>query len=261
MPAPNPVRELIDREFLDKAPFSRYQDRVQLFDNFLQRPVLDATLDPATVNQAALRLYTGANKDWVIAGTNAADADSALDTDGGVLLSTAGADNDQMILQPAAAINSVAQSQWRALDWAPENGCRFEAIIELPAITALLFQFGLGLTSTLDLTTDNDSVKLQFSTEGATSTTNWTATTSIGGTDVEVDTTRTVEAAKSIRLGIHVNTSRVPRFYVNGVKVHTGGALTAAAAIKPFMGIQALAAAAKSYKVRAVRGSRELNAA
>lgn len=261
MPAPNPVRELVKRELLDLAPQGTYQERVELFDNFKQRPVLAATLDPSTINQAALRLYTGANKDWVIAGTNAANAGSAIDVDGGCILTTAGADNDQMILRPTPAINSVAQSPWNTIEFEPEHGARFEAVIEVPALTAVLVQVGFGLTPVLDLDTDDDAAKFQFSVEGATSVANWTAHTSIGGTDAASDSGTIALAAKTIRLAVHISSSRVPRFYINGVKKHTGAALTAGANLIPFLGVQALAAAAKGIKVRSVRGSRLLTAA
>lgn len=261
MPAPNPVKELVRRELLDNAPYGTYQERYELFERFEKRPVLAATLDPATVNQAALRLYTGANKNWSISGTNAANAGSALDVDGGIALATAGADNDQMILSPAAAINSVDQTPWRKVEWEPEHELRLDWIIELPALTNILVHAGFGLTAALDLTTDADQCKFQFSTEGATSTANWTAATSIGGTDVEADTGVAAAASKSIRLGLTVSSLRIPRFYINGVKVYTGSALTAGANLVPFAGAQALAAAAKTVKYRSVRCSRVLTAA
>ena len=261
MPAPNPVRELVERELLENTPYGLFNDRYELFEPFAKRPVLAATLDPSTINQAAVRLLTGANKDWIISGTNAANAGSALNVDGGVKLDTAGADDDQIILSPASAINSIAQSPWRAVEWEPEHEVRFAALIELPSVADVLVHVGLGLTAALDLTTDADQAKFQFSTEGSTSTSNWTAATSIGGTDDETATDEAPEASKTIRLEVRTSSSRVPRFYINGLKVHTGSALTAGANLIPFLGIQALAGSAKSILVRGIRCSRVLNAA
>lgn len=261
MPAPNPVRELIKRELLDRAPFGSYQDRYELFEPFLQRPVLASTLDPSTINQAAQRLLTGANRDWIISGTNAANAGSALNVDGGVKLDTAGADNDQIILSPATAINSVAQSAWNTVEWEPEHSPFVEFLVELPSLADIRLHAGLGLTAAVDLTTDDDQAKLVFDSEGSTSTSNFTAATSIGGTDAESDSSHAAEADVTVRLEIRVSTSRVPRFYINGVKVHTGDALTEGADLIPFIGIQALTGSAKTLLVRGIRASRLLNAA
>jgi len=261
MPAPNPVRELIKREGLVRIPGASIHERIELYDPFVKRPVLQSSLDPSTINQAAVRLLTGANTAWAIEGTNAANAGSALNVNGGVLLSAAGADNDQIILRPAEAINSVAQSAWNTIEWEPEHEIRFECVIELPAITTIAVQAGFGLDpANLDLTSDDDKCVFQFSTEGATSTANWTACTSVGGTDVETDTTVAGEATKSIRLGISVSSTRTPRFYINGVQRVVGSSLTAGVNLIPYIGIQALAAAAKTVAVRYVRCSRLLNA-
>ncbi len=262
MPAPNPVRELIRRELLVEAPLGSYQDRVEYFDNFQSgRPILAADLDPSTINQAAVRLLTGANKQWIISGTNAANAGSALDADGGVSLATAGANNDQIILIPATAINSVDQSVFRKVEFEPEHSPRFECQVELPSIAAIRVHAGLGLTAALDLTTDDDQAKLVFDTSGSTSTSNWTVATSIAGTDAETDTGTAAEASKTIRLGVWVSSSRVPRFYINGIKVHTGSALTSGVNLIPFVGLQALTGSAKTIKVRSIRVSRVLTAA
>jgi hypothetical protein len=259
MPAPNPVRELIQRQLKENTPQGLFHDRVELYEPFNQRPVLASTLDPSTINQAAVRLLTGANKDWIISGTNAALAGSSLAVDGGIKLDTAGADNDQIILSPATAINSVAQSAWNTVEWEPEHELLLEFLIELPSLADVLLHAGLGLTAALDLTTDDDQAKFQFSDEGSTSTSNFTAATSIGGTDAEADTDTAPEADKTIRLGITTSSSRVPRFFVNGVKVHTGDALTSGANLIPFVGIQALTGSAKTLYVRGIRCSRVLN--
>lgn len=255
MPAPNPVRELIKREGLTRIPFASIHERIELFEPFEKRPGLQSALDPGTVNQAALRLYTVQNKSFVVEGTNAAAG--TLNVNGGCLLTTAGADNDQAILRPVEAVNSVAASAWNTIEWEPEHQIRFEALIELPALTNIAVQAGFGLDpANLDLTTDDDKAVLQFSTEGSTSTANWTAATSVGGTDAEDDTTKAAEAATSIRLGITVSSTRTPRFYIDGVQRVVGAPLTEGANLIPFVGIQALEAAAKSIAVRWIRCSR-----
>ena len=39
MPAPTPVKDLIQRDLLLFAPYGSYQERVELFENFLQAAV------------------------------------------------------------------------------------------------------------------------------------------------------------------------------------------------------------------------------
>ncbi len=257
MPSKDVTIGLIKSESKQLYAPTDYRDRIVLRETFQKRPVLAATLDPSTINQAAQRLLTGANLDWIISGDNAANADSALDVDGGIALATAGSDNDQIILSPATAINSVAQSLFGTVEWEPEHAPRFEAIIELPSLADVLVHVGLGLTAALDLTTDDDQAKFQLSDEGSVSTTKWTRALSIGGTDTEVDLGVTPTADKTIRLGIEINTNRKAQFLIDGLKV--GGqtdALTAGANLIPFLGIQALAGSAKTIKVREIIVSR-----
>jgi hypothetical protein len=258
MPARNPVRELITRALSDQAPGGSYQDRYELFEPFRHRPVLQADLDPSTINQAAVRLLTGASREWSIAGTNAANAGSLLATGGGISLTTTTTGNDQVLLQPATSINSVAQSPFLTAGWTTDSEPRFEAIIELPALTAIRVKVALALTNAANRTTDDNQVGFMFDTAGSVSTANWTAITSISGTDAEADTGVAALAAKSIRLGVAVSSTRVPRFYINGVKVHTGSALTTAITLLPFIGVQTLTTAAKVVNVRGVRISRLL---
>jgi len=257
MPSKDVTIGLIKSEAKSLYAPADYRDRIVLRETFQKRPILAANLDPATVDQAAQRLLTGANLDWIISGTNAANAGSALNVDGGIALTTAGADNDQIILSPATAINSVAQSLFGTVEWEPEHAPRVEFIIELPSVADVLVHAGLVLTAALDLTTDADQAKFQLSDEGAVSTTKWTQALSIGGTDTEISLGVTPTVDKTIRLGIEVNTNRKAQFFIDGLKVgEQTAALTAGANLIPVIGIQALDAVAKTIKVREVIISR-----
>lgn len=258
----NPVEELVKRSLLERAPGGSFQDRYELFEDWSAgRPILQADLDPSTINQAAVRLLTGASKRWKISGTNAANAGVALHAGGGISLATAGALNDQIILSPADAINSVGQSPWRVTQWQPQQECRFEAQIELPSIESVKVTAGFVLTDALDLTTDADQAKLLFNTAGAVSASTWTAAASIAGTDTETDSEVEALASKTIRLAVWANTDGEFEFLINGTVVHTTATATAAANLIPHLSIQALTAAAKTLIVRSVRVSRLLTAA
>ncbi len=252
MPSPTATKNLIDREVKQLLAEADYRDRIVLRDNFQTgRPILAASLDPSTINQASVRLLTGANEQWIISGTNAANAGSALAVDGGIALATAGADNDQIVLTPATAINSVGQSAFRATELEPEHQPTFEAIIELPSLADVQVQAGFVLTDAQDAGTDADQVKFQFSDEGSTSTTNLTRLLSIGGTDTEIDLGVAPTASRSLRLGIEIDGSRRAQMYVDGLKVGArSAAMTAGVNLIPMIGIQALTAAAKTVFVR-----------
>lgn len=261
MPAPNPVRELIKRNLLKLVPFGAFTERIEHFEPFRHRPILASDLDPATISQATVRLLTGANKSWELAGTNAASSGSGLHTAGGVRLTTAGADDDQVILQPASAINSVNQSAFRRVKWNTGQEVNFEVLLSLPSIENVLIKAGLALTNAVDRTTDANQVGFVFDTEGSVSSSNFTAIESVAGTDDETDAENAPTADQTVRLGIKISASRIPRYYVDGVKVHTGNALTDAIDLIPFVAVQALTASAKSLDVYGLRLSRLVPAA
>lgn len=257
MPAPNPTRELFRRESLLNGPYGSFRDNYQIVDAFERRVETLTNWDPSTINQAALRLITVANPNWQLTGTNAVATDQALNVDGGLDLVTAGADNDQVIISPRGQINSVDSGALGVVTWEPQHETRVHWILEIPAITAILVHAGVGLTAALDLTTDDDQAKFQFSTEGAVSTANFTAVESTGGTDTETDLGVAPVIATTLELEVRFSSSGIARWYVNGVKKHTSAAaLTVGAAFIPFLGFQALAAAAKTVTVRGFRISR-----
>ncbi len=256
MPANNPLRELMRRELLDRAPLGSFRDRIELYEDFRKAPALASVLDwggSDAFTQAALRLYTVANKDFIradVAGTGTC----VLNAHGGCRLSSGGTTNNGSAILPLTAINSVAASLWNTINWQANYEVLLEWKISLPAITSLEVYAGLCLTSALDLTTDDDQAMFQFA---PASSSYWEAKTSIGGTDAAVTTsTGAVAADKEYILGIKASASRVPRFYVNGTKVATGSALTSAVNLLPMVKVKTLTGSAKSVDVRAVRLSR-----
>ena len=265
MPAPNPVKELIKREAEDRIGQSNFQERYELEDYFKRKPILTATRTTftASVTAAEMEANIVANEDFDLIGMNAADAKAVLAVDGGVNLLTAGAAADQIIVVPAVAVNSIHQSAWTRTEWEPEHELIFDAIVDLTQVAAgTLFQCGLGLTGNLDLTTDDEKMCFQFYTGGATSIVNWTACTSTNNTetvvDTETDTGVAAGAGESVWLRIKTNSNRIPRFYINGVKVHTALAMTAGANLIPYAGIQEVTTTAgKSFDLRYMRLSRK----
>jgi len=252
MPAPNPTRELFRRESLLQGPYGPFEDRYQIFDPMEQILYTDTEWGTTTGNEATL-----GNPRWALSGTNGVATDVTFDADGGVNLVTAGADNDQMIVFPRGQIGGIDSTALAGVAWNPQFQTRFAILLEVPALTLELVQAGMVLTTALDLTTDADQAKFQYSVEGATSIVNWTLAESIGGTDTETDLGVAVAADTPYLLELRYSSTGTLRAYINGILKHTSASVhTAAGALFPIFAIQALAAAAKTLKVRGVRISR-----
>lgn len=186
-----------------------------------------------------------ANEHFEVAGTNMT---SALATHnaarGGVRLATAGANNDQSILQPRQT--NSGDSLW-ATGMVTDQSPSWTVSFRLGSVAAISIKVGLALTNAHNLTTDDDQVALWFTTATGG---NWLVATSIGGTDATVDTGIAPAANREYRLAIDIDENRVARVWLNGVLVATTDALTTAVNLKPYISIQALTGAAKTIDIR-----------
>ena len=98
--------------------------RYYLEEWFKQRPQMNASLASAT---EATRVV--ANRDFETLGTNMTNALTTFSsTHGGILMTTAGADQDQAILVPHV---DTAQSAWDDVTWGTENSVEWEASISI----------------------------------------------------------------------------------------------------------------------------------
>lgn len=232
-------------------------NRLVLVERFHRRPALNNVLDTYTASVAAAEAVATnvANVDFEVAGTNMTTALATFNAEGGVLLTTAGANNDQAILQPHTSTN---QSAWTAYTWGTDQETRWECVVRTAAsVAAIRLWAGLKLTDTGVTATDDDQVFFKFDTGHATITTKWIAVASIGGTDVETDSGVTVSANTAYHLVVNIDSSRIAKFYVNGALVYTSGALTNATDLIPYAGVHALTGAAKAMTVRWIKCSRK----
>jgi hypothetical protein len=236
---------------LDKALYTHpLANRYDLVEKFQKRPALNAVIAlDENSNAAAHAAAQIANKDFEVLVTFA--------DGGGITLTTAGADDDQGILLAHLDTN---QTSWAAAKWNTADEVIFETTIETGASIANYHIWaGLKLTNTGAVATDNDQCFFLFNVENSTSATQFVCVTSRSGTDTETASGVTVAAATSYHLKIVIDSARVPRFYINGVLVVTAAALTDDVDLKPYIGVQALAAAAKAIIVRGLRCSKTLN--
>ena len=73
MPAVNPTVELLRRELLRFGPFGAWRDRMELADQFVQKPARitdwDGLSDPHAVEES--ELIAVSNPNWMLFGLNA----------------------------------------------------------------------------------------------------------------------------------------------------------------------------------------------
>lgn len=199
----------------------------------------------ADIQNAAEATRMIADPDFEVLGTNGTSALSTFYAEGGITFTTAGADNDQMILVPHLDAN---QSAWEQVTWGTDQETIWECALRTTAtITSMTIWAGLKLTNTSVTATDNDQAFFRYA--AATNSGKWQAIHSIGGTDTATDTGIAVAASTTYRLRVAIDASRIAQFYINGALVSTSTALTNATDLKPYIGVQANTGAARSINI------------
>ena len=254
--------------------------RYYLCEPFYQRPALNADIDQAYTVEVA----RAANRNFEALGTNMTTALATFPTtSAGVLLTTAGADQDQAIVAPHLDTN---QSAWTGVKWGTENSVEWEASIMLPAIDNQKTWAGLKLTNDQLVATDADQAYFKFQTdatnsESFTDFTKWHFVHSVAGTDFISQIPVTVAANTPYHLKIKIDSARKATIFINGIQYNvtttsgsTGGTAVTAVqpgkqAVKtgaltddvdfiPYAGIEAGAAAAEALNVHYIACSRNV---
>jgi len=251
--------------------------RYYLYESFAKKPGLNAVaiIDPDANSASALAAYTIVNKDFETLGTNMTTALTTFPgTQAGILMTTAGADQDQAILLPHLDTN---QSAWAKVLWGTENSVEWECSISLPAIDNQKVWAGLKLTNDQLVATDANQIFFKFQTDATNSEafsdySYWHLVHSIGGTDYISQIPVTVAADTPYHLKIVIDSDRKATCFINGVQYNvtttsgsTGGtavtavqpgktatktaALTNDIDLIPYIGIEAGAAAAEAVNV------------
>jgi len=250
---------------------------------FNRRPGLNANLDQASTIEVQRTL----NYDWEVAGTNQTSALVTFGaTTGGILATTAGADQDQAIIYPHLDNDGTADTgaitAWSGVQWGTENETHWETSIMLPAIDNQKVFCGLKLTGTANgqlVVTDADQAYFKFQTD-ATNSEAFTDFTllhfvhSIGGTDYISALPITVAANTPYHLKITIDSDRKASIFVNGEQYNvtttsgsTGGtavtkgttptaALTNDVDFIPYNGIEAGDGAAEALNTHFIAMSR-----
>lgn len=199
------------------------------------KPSLNADINSAT--EATREI---ADPDFELLGTNATSGSSTFNAEGGIKLTTAGADNDQVILLPHLDTNQTA---WSSVTWGTDKETSWECEIATDSsIAACIIWAGLKLTNTPTAATDDNQVFFRY--QSGVNDGEWQLIYSIGGTDTTVDAGVVVAVSTIYHLKVVIDSSRIARCYINGVLVATSTALTNTTDFIPYIGVQASGAAA-----------------
>jgi len=237
----NVMKDIVAQE--DETKDERYY----LEEYFSQRPALNAIFAPAlsgndAADVAEIVALNIANKHFEVLGTNATTALVTFNsTNAGILLTTAGASADQIIIAPHLDTNQTA---WTGIKWGTENQTEWTCSLKTgAAITTLQLWAGLKLTNTGVIATDANQVFFRYNTTDD-ATAFWTVISSIANTDTTTVTPVAVAANTQYKFKIKINSNRTASCYINDVLVYTTAALTNDVDFIPYVGIEALDTAA-----------------
>ena len=200
----------------------------------------------------ATRMVT--DPDFEVAGTNGSSDDVTFNAEGGITLTTDGADGDEVIIQPHQDAN---QSAWTQVTWGTDQETAWSCHVKTGAsIGNCIIWAGLKTTNTEVTITDAEQAFFRY--ENGVNDGEWEAVSSIAGSDDSHDTGVVVAINTAYHLVIVIASDRTAKFYINGTLVETSGALTDATDLIPFIGVAADGAAeGKTLHVRGQEISRK----
>ena len=207
----------------------RVPDRYYLEEYFKRKPGING--DVLNASEAANAI---ANKDFQIIGTNVASTCTDFSaTLPGILLTTAGAEADQVIVTPHL---DTDQSAWSVCKWATHAEVEFECSVTLAALDNQAVWAGLKLTNDHLGAEDDDQIYFvcRSDAEGglaedlsttdnaamAAAGTNmqWHCIYSIGGVDYTTNLGLAVAAGTTYHFKIVIDSDRKAAVYINGTQ-------------------------------------------
>ena len=212
--------------------FVRNPNRYYLEEYFNQRPALNAQISTSE-DAANTIIHNVANKNFEILGTNASKDDVTFSsTEAGIVLTTDGADNDQIIILPHT---DTDQTAWNNINWGTGYQVEWECAIRTGSSIANVgiwaglrsktgaSQAGVtGDTSNATYTEDNNQAMFLFATDDDLGTINTQANLhfiySIAGTDYITDLGIALSASTTYKLRIVIDINRQVAVFVNGVQ-------------------------------------------
>ena len=211
-------------------------------------PALNAVVNANPTDGTIFAAATLASRMFEILGLNAVTSTVTHYVEGGILLTTTTGATDSVILLPHLDDTSGKVSPWNAWTWGTDQETEWECLIGTNAtITNEVIWAGLKLTNTATKTTDADQVFFRFAP--AVNDGEWEAISAIGNTDVDTDTGVAVAASTNYHMKIAIDSSRIARFYLDGVLKKTTAALTDAIDLIPYIGVLNSSGAAHAVRI------------
>lgn len=190
-----------------------------------------------------------ADPHFEVLGTNATSALTTYNAEGGITITTAGADSDFNVILPHLDAN---QSPWTKWTWGTDREVEWMCRIETGAsIANAVIWAGLKLTNTSVTATDANQVFFRY--EDDVNSGKWQAVYSVAGTDYAIDTGITAAVNTQMSCHIKIDADRVAYMTItDGTTTATVKTLVLTDAIDliPYIGVEADgAAAAKALNV------------
>lgn len=168
-------------------------------------------------------------------GSNASSDDVTHYAEGGITLTTDGADGDGLCIMPHL---DTSQSAWNLVTWGTDQSTRWECRFRTGGnIGNAIIWAGLKLTDTDVVITDADQAYFRY--ENGVNDGEWQAVSSIGGTDTTFDTDVVVAINTEYHFVVDIQADRTARFYINGVLHTTTAALTDTIDLIPYIAVEA----------------------
>jgi hypothetical protein len=194
----------------------------------------------ADIQNAAEATRMIADPDFELLGVNASSDDCTFNAEGGVLLTTDGADGDGCIILPHLDAN---QSAWSQFTWGTDQEVEWECSIKMgAAVTTRIVWAGLKLTNTDVIATDDDSAYFRY--ENDVNSGKWQSNVSVAGTDNTVDTGIAGVANQFMHFRVWFDAAEVCHMYVNGREVQAVSFSGNTADLIPYVAVEADGAAA-----------------
>ena len=174
------------------------------------------------------------DRQFEISGSSGTTALCTHNAGGGIRMTTAGADGNEMILIPHL---DTAQTGWDTMTGDTSKEVAWECSIRTSSllVSNTIIWAGLKLTKAEAKATDDDKVYFRY--EDDVNSGKMEVVDSIGGTDVSTDTGLAIVVDQNLHMKIVVDSKRIARCYLNGVLVRTTAALTASKDLKPYIGV------------------------
>ncbi len=199
------------------------------------KPGINADIESTTESVREI-----ADEDFEVQGTNSSSDDVTIVAEGGILLTTDGADNDSLFIIPHQDSN---QSGWKEITWGSDREVSWECLIKTGTNIANV-KYIIGLKSDLDLGVDDaDLGVFNFDTDDSDTTWGFVGNEA-AGTVTDTDTGITVTLGTLYKLRLTCGPDQIMKAYINDEYVGEQSFASGAEDFTPVIGVQALSGAA-----------------